>query len=450
MTVDWNALAAGLAPVPVEADPTLVRQKSRDFYWYSPVLKQQLRGVTGNLVASPRSEAEVVEVLRQCHAAGVPVTARGAGTGNYGQAMPLRGGVVLDLMSLDRIDAPEQGILRVGAGARLHEIERACRPHGWELRMFPSTRRTATIGGFVAGGSGGIGSINHGQLRDPGNLLSARVVTMEPQPRVLELHGADVNRVHHAYGTNGIITELRIAMARTHDWIDCVVEFPLFADLARFTEQVAVADGIAKRLCSCVDAATAGYFRPLADLLTPGHAVGLFLVGAESIEPFEELLRAEGGRFARRLTEAEIERDNAVPAYEFTWNHTTLQALKIDRSITYLQVRFPSQQPLATVAEFIAEYGDELPMHLEYIRAGGEVACAALPLLRYTTEPRLREIIAHLERRGCAVFDPHTYVLEDGGMKQTDPEQLAFKRAADPQGLLNPGKMRGWDAAAAA
>lgn len=150
------------------------------------------------------------------------------------------------------------------------------------------------------------------------------------------------------------------------------------------------------------------------------------------------------------MAEAEVERDDAVPAFEFTWNHTTLQALKVDRTITYLQVRFPSHQPLATVAEFIAAYGDELPMHLEYIRAGGEVACAALPLLRYTTEARLREIIAHLERRGCAVFDPHTYVLEDGGMKRTDPEQLAFKRAADLQGLLNPGKMRGWDAAAAA
>lgn len=448
--IDWITLASVLAPVPVEADPILVRQKSRDFHWYSPVLKESLRGVTGNLVVSPRTEAEVVEVLRQCHAAHAPVTARGAGTGNYGQAMPLQGGVVLDLMSLDSVGMPEQGVLRVGAGARLQEIERSCRPHGWELRMFPSTRRTATIGGFVAGGSGGVGSINHGLLRDPGNLLSARVVTMEPEPRVLELHGADVNQVHHAYGTNGIITELRLAMARTHDWIDYVVEFPVFSDLAHFTERVAVSDGIVKRLCTCVDAATAAYFRPLADALTPGCAVGLFLIGAESIEPFEAMLHAHRGRFARRLTEAEVERDGAVPAFEFTWNHTTLQALKVDRTITYLQVRFPSHEPLARVAEFAAAYGDELPMHLEYVRAGGEVACMALPLLRYTTEARLREIIAHLESRGCAVFDPHTYILEDGGMKETDPDQLAFKRAADPQGLLNPGKMRSWDAAAAA
>ena len=98
----------------------------------------------------------------------------------------------------------------------------------------------------------------------------------------------------------------------------------------------------------------------------------------------------------------------------------------------------------------MAQYGDEMPMHLEFIRVDGEVACAALPLIRFTTEARLRAIIAALEARGVTIFDPHTYVLEDGGMKQTDPAQLAFKRQADPQGLLNPGKMRGWDAVAPA
>ena len=96
------------------------------------------------------------------------------------------------------------------------------------------------------------------------------------------------------------------------------------------------------------------------------------------------------------------------------------------------------------MAETCAQYGDELPMHLEFVRAGGEVACVALPLVRFTTEERLRAIIAALEARGITVFDPHTYILEDGGMKQTDPAQLAFKYQADPLGLLNPGKMRGW------
>ena len=51
--------------------------------------------------------------------------------------------------------------------------------------MHPSTKRTATIGGFVAGGSGGIGSVTWGGLREPGNVAAARIVTMEAEPRVL-------------------------------------------------------------------------------------------------------------------------------------------------------------------------------------------------------------------------------------------------------------------------
>ncbi len=442
--IDWSAFAATLDGIPLETDRALVRQKSRDFYWYSPVLKQRLRSVSGDIVAMPRDEAEVITVLRRCFAAGIPVTPRGGGTGNYGQAMPLHGGVVLDLLALNTIHPATDGVLRVGAGAKLGEIEAACRPHGWELRMFPSTRRTATIGGFVAGGSGGIGSINFGQLREAGTLLGARVVTMEAEPRVLQLRGAEVNRVHHAYGTNGIITELEIAMAPAQPWIDYVVAFDGFMPLARFTDAVACADGIAKRLCSAVDAGGAAYFKPLADVLQSGESVGLFYIAAQSAAAFEDMLQAAGGRVCRRLTEAQADAEGAVPAFEFTWNHTTLQALKVDRGITYLQTRYPTDRYLDTIAELIALYGEEVPPHLEFIRVGGAVSCAGLPLIRYTSEARLRDIIATFERLGCTIFDPHTYVLEDGGMKQTDPAQLDFKRHADPRGLLNPGKMRGW------
>ena len=74
-----------------------MKQKSRDFFWYSPVLKRQLDHVTADLVVSPKDEAEVdPRARRPAYAHGVPVTPRGAGTGNYGQAMPLAGGVVLE------------------------------------------------------------------------------------------------------------------------------------------------------------------------------------------------------------------------------------------------------------------------------------------------------------------------------------------------------------------
>jgi hypothetical protein len=65
--------------------------------------------------------------------------------------------------------------------------------------------------------------------------------------------------------------------------------------------------------------------------------------------------------------------------------------------------------------------------------------------VRYTGEARLEEIIKIHEDNGCLVFNPHRYTLEEGGMKRTDLGQLAFKRQADPKGILNPGKMIAWD-----
>jgi hypothetical protein len=79
------------------------------------------------------------------------------------------------------------------------------------------------------------------------------------------------------------------------------------------------------------------------------------------------------------------------------------------------------------------------------VRFGGEIACFGLQLVRYTSDERLRAIIDRHNAAGCPIFNPHEYTLEGGGMKKVDQAQLAFKREADPLGLLNPGKMIGWD-----
>jgi FAD/FMN-containing dehydrogenase len=134
----------------------------------------------------------------------------------------------------------------------------------------------------------------------------------------------------------------------------------------------------------------------------------------------------------------------APPIYEYTWNHTTLHALRVDPSITYLQSLFPPDDALGLVEHMYDHFGDEVPLHLECTRVDGRTTFAALQLVRYTTAARLDEIIAYHEGRGVAIFNPHTYILEDGGMKTIDENQLAFKRIVDPHGLMNPGKMRGW------
>ena len=156
-----NAVMEALPGLAWTTDPALVRQKSRDFFWYSPVLKRQLNKVTGEALVTPRNEAELRALLATAYAHGVPVTPRGAGTGNYGQAMPLRGGIVLEMTEFNRVLWAKPGVVRAEAGVKLIDLDAHLKTAvGGELRFHPSTKRTATLGGFIAGGSSGIGIAN--------------------------------------------------------------------------------------------------------------------------------------------------------------------------------------------------------------------------------------------------------------------------------------------------
>jgi hypothetical protein len=117
----------------------------------------------------------------------------------------------------------------------------------------------------------------------------------------------------------------------------------------------------------------------------------------------------------------------------------------MDPTITYLQTLYPNPRHVAKIAEMSALFGEEVPGHAEYMRFEGRISCDGLPLVRFTSEDRLDEIIRIHEQHGCPVFNPHRYTLEEGGMKQIDEIQLDFKRLVDPKGLLNPGKMIAWD-----
>lgn len=443
------ALKADLDGIKIEDNPQIVRQKSRDFFWYSPVLKKQLDDVTGDLIVTPQSEDEVIRVLKACYAADIPVTTRGAGTGNYGQAMPLSGGVVLNLAEMTAIKAIKSGSVVAEAGAIMADIDNATKADsGQELRMHPSTYRTATIGGFIAGGSGGVGSINWGGLRDLGNVIRLRVVTMEAEPQVLEMTGEDLQKVMHAYGTNGIITEVEMPLTANYDWVDVLVGFDDFMDAVRFSDALANLDGLlTKNIAPVAAPVPHDYFLRHQKFIRKDQSVAVLMVAPFAMDAFEAFLnrdpKADLLYRSDKASEEDVKR--LPPAYELSWNHTTLRGLRVDPTITYLQVLYPFPNQVELVGAMHAMFGDEVPGHLEYVRFDGNITCFGLPIVRYSSEARLNEIIRLHEENGCPIFNPHRYTLEEGGMKQTDEVQLAFKRQADPKGLLNPGKMIAWE-----
>jgi FAD/FMN-containing dehydrogenase len=446
---DIDALKARLGAIRTEDNPALVRQKSRDFFWYSPTLKRQLETVTGDIVVSPSSEAEVIETLRAAFALGIPVTPRGTGTGNYGQAMPLSGGIVLDLSGFNRVLDIRPGRYVAEPGAIMARIdEETRRTTQQELRLHPSTYSTATVGGFIAGGSGGIGSIKWGGLRDWGNIIRLRVVTMEAEPRVLELTGDDLHKVSHAYGTNGIITQVEMPLGPAYPWVDMIVGFDDLATATAFANAVGEQDGLAiKELAVIAAPAPHDYFLRHRKFLPRDKHVVIVMAADFAVDALAAFTRRwKGAEVLMRADKLTAEEAKGLPpGFELAWNHTTLRALRVDPAITYLQVLYPFPNQLDLVNRIHAHFGDEVGCHLEFVRFDGKVTCFGLPLVRFTTEERLEEIMRIHEDMGAPIFNPHRYTLEEGGMKQTDDIQLAFKREADPQGLLNPGKMIAWE-----
>lgn len=131
------------------------------------------------VVTLPENEAQVVAVLRTCHKLGVPVVARGAGTGLSGGATPVAGGVILSLAKFMRILEldPFARTARVQTGVRNLAISEAAAPHGLYYAPDPSSQIACTIGGNVAENSGGVHCLKYGLTVH--NILKLRVALVD-------------------------------------------------------------------------------------------------------------------------------------------------------------------------------------------------------------------------------------------------------------------------------
>ncbi len=443
---DWAAFRAEIDGIRIYDDPKQVELRSRDYFWYSPILTEDIGHYVGDLVVIPKDQDEVRRVAAAAAKLRIPITVRGGGTGNYGQCVPLEGGIILDMTKIDRIVSIETGKVRVEAGVRISRLDDAVRETGQELLMYPSTRRIATIGGFFSGGSGGIGSLRHGMLRDDGNVYSVKVLTVEPEPKIIELTGRDIHKVQHAYGTNGIILELEIGLTKATDWIHTAALFDSYEATLNFCLR-ALEDNLDCYLLTTVDRRFARFYTKFGDLFPSDKDAVFAMIAPEEMARFEALANEFSGEVSFAMTLDELHKNGLQPAYECGWNHTTLQALKAEEGWTYLQVAYPRPFDVDVVTRQIERYGEKQYMHHEMARLEGEVQIFALPLVRFEGRDEMYRLIKELEKvDGCDIYDPHAYTIEDGGMKEIDGVQIDFKKLADPYGLLNPGKTRGWTA----
>jgi FAD/FMN-containing dehydrogenase len=441
-----DRLAAALSslvadPARVFTAPTVLERLSHDFYWYSPVLRPQLANKNGEIAVQPANVDEVLAVLRFAGQNEIPVTARGAGTGNYGQCVPLEGGIVLDLSRMDRLEQiTPDGVAICQPGLRLGVLETEARKVGWELRMYPSTLVKASVGGFLAGGSGGIGSVAHGGLRDFDTVRAFEVATLENEPRLVLHEGAAVHEILHAWGTNGLLMRVWFALTAAVEWMQVTAAFDTYEKAFSFAESIATDTVWTKRLVTVFEWPIPSFFTPIKELMREGKSVALVMIATDQLDALQAEADASGGE----VTFAGMYQGPRTQPLlsDYTWNHTTLWAMKADPAFTYLQCGFSASECREQFRLLRERFGDEMFFHIEFMKNGdGIVIPGAIPVVRFTTEDRLNEMIAFCRTIGVFVANPHVNHLEEGGRFRADNIQLLAKQRYDPRGLLNPGKM---------
>ncbi len=182
------------------------------------------------------------------------------------------------------------------------------------------------------------------------------------------------------------------------------------------------------------------FFTPILQYAPDGNTLIFFMIASSQLAELEDAARDAGGTVTLSGVYPGL---NARPLLsDYTWNHTTLWAMRSDDAYTYLQCGFDPDTAREQLGKLRERFGQEILFHMEFMKHGdGSVFPGAIPVVYYTTEERLNEMIDFCREIGVWVANPHVNNVEGGGRYRPDNVQLLAKLRYDPKGLLNPGKM---------
>jgi len=180
-------------------------------------------------VALPETEEQVSAILAACHRLGVPVVARGAGTGLSGGAMPHANGLTLSLAKFNRIVKVDTRArtATVQSGVRNLAISEAVAPHGFYYAPDPSSQIACTIGGNVAENSGGVHCLKYGLTLH--NVLQVRGFLADGSPATfgsLALDAPGLDLLSVVVGSEGmlaVVTEVVVKLTPKPQVARCIM-----------------------------------------------------------------------------------------------------------------------------------------------------------------------------------------------------------------------------------
>ena len=389
----------------------------------SPILAAQLPLGLADLVAFPADAQQIAETVAAAVRHGVAVTPRGKGTGNYGQAIPLQGGLVLDMSKARAVVEAGDGFITAEAGTPMVTIEQAAREAGQQILMYPSTAQSS-IGGFLSGGSGGTGSIKHGSNMSGEYVLALDVVFADPVARLVHVEGEEAQPYVHTYGTAGIIARATIALEPIQEWVGFYASFPTFEQATSIIQQVGWLSPT-PRLVSA-DLPTVANALPADPAIPKDRASMRAILDPSTVEAATALVEAAGGT----VEEVRPGPQATVKISMLSYNHP-VEWLQKSTDEPYFHVEVSGSALVDRLDEVHQVYPGAM-LHIEAQRdhpIGMLAAPYVSPEAVYTGYERLQAL-------GVGFHSPHQWFVDH----QVDRTK-ALAAKTDPDGLLNPGKL---------
>ena len=412
-------------------------------------------------VTLPENEAQVVGVVKACRAAGVPVVARGAGTGLSAGALPHPQGVVLSLAKMKRILRldPVARVAVVQPGVRNLAISEAAATHGLYYAPDPSSQIACSIGGNVAENSGGVHCLKYGLTVH--NVLRVRAVLMSGEVVEFGNHGLDApgyDLLALMIGSEGmlaVVTEVTVKLVPKPELAQVIMAS--FDDVMKAGEAVAavIGAGIIPAGLEMMDKPATAAVEPFvkagydldAEAILLCESDGTAAEVAEEIARMKAVLESSGATEIR-VSQSEAERlrfwagrKAAFPAAgrispDYYCMDGTIPRKRLGEMLTAI-ARMERKYGLRCINVFHAGDGNLHPLILYDANVAGELE---------RTEAFGAEILKLSVELGGTITGEHGVGYEkiNSMCDQFGSDELrafhAVKRAFDPEGLLNPGK----------
>jgi glycolate oxidase len=414
------------------------------------------------VVVLPHTEDQVAAILKICHKLGVPIVARGAGTGLSGGATPHQSGVILSLAKFSKIlkiDAASCTAI-VQCGVRNVAISEAAAAYGLYYAPDPSSQIACTIGGNVAENSGGVHCLKYGLTLH--NVLRVRGFMVDGEPvefgsQALDAAGLDLlSIIVGSEGMLAVTTEVTVKLIPKPQLARCIMAS--FSDIESAGAAVAsvIAHGIIpaglemmdRAMTAAVDAFVHADYDLEAAAILLCESDGTPEEVEEEIARMEQVLKAEGA------SRCEVSRDeaqrlkfwsgrkNAFPASggispDYMCMDSTIPRKRLAemlRAIQQMEVKYR----LRCVNVFHAGDGNLHPLILFDAEDADEMRrCELFGADILETSVRLGGTVTG--EHGVGVEKLNSMCVQFSAAERA--QFLGVKRAFDPQELLNPGKV---------